>query len=91
MKETILTRAASELLQRQAEIDCGRTGLGCLYLIGKRIWILRRYVKICMDKGQPPELGVFSLLGEYELLKIRFRESLMNGNDDLFKCEQKFN
>ncbi len=87
MKETILTRAAGELLERQAEISAGRTGLGCLYKIGKRIWILRRYVKICNERGYPPELGVFSMLGEYELLKIRFRESLINGNTDLFKLD----
>jgi hypothetical protein len=87
MKETILTRAASELLERQADIACGRTGLGCLYLIGRRIWILRRYVKICQEKNLLPELGVFSMLGEYELLKIRFRESLLNGNDDLFRLD----
>lgn len=31
MKETILTRAAGELLERQAEISEGRTGLGCRY------------------------------------------------------------
>jgi hypothetical protein len=87
MKETILTRAAGELLERQAEISAGRTGLGCLYKIGRRIWILRRYVKICDQRGYMTELGVFSMLGEYELLKIRFRQSLVNGNADLFRLD----
>ncbi|RYG54923.1 MAG: hypothetical protein EOO01_00070 [Chitinophagaceae bacterium] len=87
MKETILTRAACELLERQAEISSGRTGLGCLYKIGRRIWILRRYVKICSERGYLPELDAFSLLGEYELLKIRFRQSLVNGNADLFRLD----
>ena len=87
MKETILSRAACELLERQTDIASGRTGLGCLYLIGKRVWILHRYIKICRQKGYMPELGVFSMLGEFELLKIRFRESLVNGNSDLFRLD----
>ena len=84
MKETILSRAAGELLLRQAEISSGKTGLGCLHRIGRRIWIMNRYIVICKQKGQLPELGIFSMLGEFELLKIRFRESLLNGNADLF-------
>ncbi|RDC55645.1 hypothetical protein DU508_15320 [Pedobacter chinensis] len=84
MKETIVTRVAVELLERQAEIAAGRTGFACMYRIGRRIWILHRYVKICKEKGLLPEPGVFSMLGEFELLKIKFRESLVNGNADLF-------
>jgi hypothetical protein len=87
MKETILTRAASEMLDRQADIDAGRTGLGCLYLVVKRVWILHRYVQVCKDNGILPELGVFSMLREFELLKIRFRQSLVNGNSDLFSLD----
>ncbi len=87
MKETILTRAAKELLDRKADIAAGRTGLGCLYLIGKRIWIMHRYLSICRKHGHLPELGIFSMLGEFELLKIRFRESLVNGNADLFRLD----
>lgn len=82
-----MTRAAGELLLRQADIASGKTGLGCAYLIGRRIWILHRYIRICKSKGILPELGVFSMLGEFELLKIRFRESLLNGNNDLFRLE----
>lgn len=74
MKETILGRSAKELLERQSEIASGNVGLGCVYLIGRRIYILRKYVKICRDKQLLPELGIFSMLGEYELLKIRLKE-----------------
>ncbi|WP_461788660.1 hypothetical protein [Pedobacter sp.] len=79
MKETILTLAARELLERQAEISAGNVSLGCIYLIGKRIWIMRRYVQICRDKQYLPELGIFSMLGEYEMLKIRLKQYLVDG------------
>ena len=82
MKETILSRAAAELLERQADIASGKLGLGCLFLIGRRIWIMRRYVRICMERQILPELGIFSMMGEYELLKIRFRQALLAADSD---------
>ena len=79
MKETILTIAAKELLERQAEISAGNISLGCIYLLGKRIWIMRRYVQICRDKQRLPEIGIFSMLGEYEMLKIKLKQCLVEG------------
>jgi hypothetical protein len=76
MSETIMSRSAAELLECRRRIALGNTGFGTLWMINKRMWILRRYIRICGVKGIPLGIQAFSMLGEFELAKGRLFDSL---------------
>lgn len=50
-------------------IASGKLGLGTMWLIDRRMWILRRMARVCRVKGFSVPFEVFSMLGEFELLK----------------------
>lgn len=76
MKETIFTRAESDRRQVELDIDAGRLGFGTMWLIQRRTWILRRYIKVCRERGTPAGFEAFSMLANFELLRQRFIDSL---------------
>ncbi len=83
MKQTILSRSADELKIIEDAVACGKIGFGTMGMISHRMWILRRLVKVYRLKGHSAPFEVFSMLGEFELIRQKFIRALM---EDLSKA-----